>query len=603
MTSQSPDSTEILSVETEITTQKSQQPPQEDQQQQQVVQIQKQPQIFFQIIDIINEYQKGNFLPALHCLRYNLIPKNYLDYQGYNFLHVAVSQNQIPLVIMFLDHFKIDANIRSSGLLTPLMIACNYGLIEVVKILCERGAQINPVDNTGFSALLYAVKMNRIPEVCYLLHQEADINVKDVNGCSVAHWSAYRNNLFLLKMFRSLGININELDKNGLTPLERAIQSTSQDCVEFLLEQGDGKLPANLKFDEMHESDLKTMIRKRFFPTKNELRKEKYKNMFLKKSRWATFFVYLLMWSGLLITFFQIVKYSKVSYTAKLSYLLMSLYFIGFAFWYFTKSYKQTASKTKVSPGKNNQANESDLEMMSLKPSQRLNSSALDKLIKGQDSGSIIQEEEDTGDFPSFLHEIAYYFDTKNYRELTRWNPKDYCASCLIKRPERSAHPERSLKCVPHFHHYSHTLGKSISKENHYLYLLLLIQQQIMLGMWIICVWMAEINDVENSKIWFIETAYRIMNIYSIWKALFYVLTLILTSYNTFFLAMELYGVVKNVTYNEIMNRNKCNYLFAMKQDSKGKYVKYVNNPYDVGFKGNIKDYVMRVWNLHKFDQ
>jgi len=139
--SQPLDSTETPSIKTEITTQKSQQPPQEDQQQQQVVQIQKQPQIFFQIIDIINEYQRRNFPPALHCLRYNLIPKNYLDCQGYNFPHVALSQNQIPLVIMFLDHFKIDANVRSLGLLTPLMIACNYGLTEIVKTLCERGVK------------------------------------------------------------------------------------------------------------------------------------------------------------------------------------------------------------------------------------------------------------------------------------------------------------------------------------------------------------------------------------------------------------------------------------------------------------------------------
>lgn len=64
---------------------------------------------------MVSEYQKGNFLPVIHCLKYNLIDKNFLDPQGYNILHMAVSYNNIPLVLILLDHFKIDPNIRSAS--------------------------------------------------------------------------------------------------------------------------------------------------------------------------------------------------------------------------------------------------------------------------------------------------------------------------------------------------------------------------------------------------------------------------------------------------------------------------------------------------------
>jgi len=47
------------------------------------------------------------------------------------------------------------------------------------------------------------VKKEHIPIVIYLMLNEADIKVKDNRGCSLVHWSAYKNNLFLVQLFES----------------------------------------------------------------------------------------------------------------------------------------------------------------------------------------------------------------------------------------------------------------------------------------------------------------------------------------------------------------------------------------------------------------
>lgn len=35
----------------------------------------------------------------------------------------------------------------------------------------------------------------------YIMSEGGDIYVKDINGCSLVHWAAYNNNLFLLQLF------------------------------------------------------------------------------------------------------------------------------------------------------------------------------------------------------------------------------------------------------------------------------------------------------------------------------------------------------------------------------------------------------------------
>lgn len=59
--------------------------------------------------------------------------------------------------------------------------------------------------------------------ITYKYFRGAEINVQDINGCSLAHLAAFNNNLFILKILRNVfKFNIFEKDKKDKTPLMRA---------------------------------------------------------------------------------------------------------------------------------------------------------------------------------------------------------------------------------------------------------------------------------------------------------------------------------------------------------------------------------------------
>ncbi len=53
------------------------------------------------------------------------------------------------------------------------MIACNFGSLEIVKILIDHGAVINEFDKYHFSPLIYAMKGGHFAISVYLLAKGA----------------------------------------------------------------------------------------------------------------------------------------------------------------------------------------------------------------------------------------------------------------------------------------------------------------------------------------------------------------------------------------------------------------------------------------------
>ena len=65
---------------------------------------------------------------------------------------------------------------------TPLVWASWSGYIEVVKLLIEKGADIEVKNNYGFTPLIWASQNGRIEVVKLLVEKGADIEAKDING-------------------------------------------------------------------------------------------------------------------------------------------------------------------------------------------------------------------------------------------------------------------------------------------------------------------------------------------------------------------------------------------------------------------------------------
>ena len=73
----------------------------------------------------------------------------------YTCLHVACWTNEIKVIKLLLDK-GANINIRDVDGNTPIISACGYGSIDIAKLLLEHGANINDKNNEGYTPLIYS---------------------------------------------------------------------------------------------------------------------------------------------------------------------------------------------------------------------------------------------------------------------------------------------------------------------------------------------------------------------------------------------------------------------------------------------------------------
>ncbi|KAM9336972.1 poly [ADP-ribose] polymerase tankyrase-2 [Symphorus nematophorus] len=82
-------------------------------------------------------------------------------------LHLAAGYNRVKTVQLLLQH-GADVHAKDKGDLVPLHNACSYGHYEVTELLVKHGACVNAMDLWQFTPLHEAASKNRV-EVCSLL--------------------------------------------------------------------------------------------------------------------------------------------------------------------------------------------------------------------------------------------------------------------------------------------------------------------------------------------------------------------------------------------------------------------------------------------------
>ena len=133
-----------------------------------------------------------------------------------------------------------ETSVQDSAGATPLHESIRYGHIDIAQMLLDSGANVNAKDNLGKTPIMLILPKEKIEQAYSLLIKyRADLNEKDMYGDTVLHTAAMLHvNANIIETLTNGGADINARNKEGVTPLEIAIQQKDVETVRLLTSCG-----------------------------------------------------------------------------------------------------------------------------------------------------------------------------------------------------------------------------------------------------------------------------------------------------------------------------------------------------------------------------
>jgi len=119
-----------------------------------------------------------------------------------------------------------------------LEIACQNGILAIVRMLVESGAPVNEKGFVGHSALRIASRNGRLDIVKYLIGKGAEIDSKGDDEATPLESAAGKGHLEIVQVLVENGANVNHQDKDGDSPLGEAARSGHMEVIQYLLSKG-----------------------------------------------------------------------------------------------------------------------------------------------------------------------------------------------------------------------------------------------------------------------------------------------------------------------------------------------------------------------------
>ena len=133
----------------------------------------------------------------------------------------------------------IDPNVRDDEGGTALIAAVTGNQGDIVKLLLDKGADVNAKNKNGETALFWAPPMEGAGDVIRLLLEKgADTNIESSRGITPVMNAASKRQVDVVKILIESGADINRKNKENIGALGLAARANSMEIVHLLMTRG-----------------------------------------------------------------------------------------------------------------------------------------------------------------------------------------------------------------------------------------------------------------------------------------------------------------------------------------------------------------------------
>jgi ankyrin repeat protein len=180
--------------------------------------------------------QRSETITALKMITENLLiyTVEQTNARGYNSLMLAIQHGNLEIIEDLIEKRPMMVNSLSDKNVSPLMIACELGIINLIKKLIAKGGNVNAVDKQGNTPLKLAISHGHIHTLETLIMAKADIQQTNGKNTCLIH-AVCANSLPAIELLIKNGAKVNQTNHVGTTALMAAAQRGFTKVIELLI--------------------------------------------------------------------------------------------------------------------------------------------------------------------------------------------------------------------------------------------------------------------------------------------------------------------------------------------------------------------------------
>lgn len=183
--------------------------------------------------DILDAAERGDTAAVVNLIKRGM-DVNTADQTGNSLSMIAARSGNLELLDFLLNN-RAAVNRRNRFGDTAALLAAANGQFEALKLVNERGAQLEP---GGWSALHYAV-FGKSPELlAWVIARKPKLDARAPNGQTALMLAAKLGNLDYVEKLIDADADMDLADYDGATALTLARKAGHKEIADFLLESG-----------------------------------------------------------------------------------------------------------------------------------------------------------------------------------------------------------------------------------------------------------------------------------------------------------------------------------------------------------------------------